>query len=173
MEQAPALEPLDESKIAALQQLAADIWWAHYPSLISDEQIRFMLARMYAPARLREEMAAGVQYHGLQAGGTLCGYYSVRREGKDRAWLDKLYLRPACHGRGWGQLMLQHAAACAWQLGAARLDLRVNRHNAQAIAAYRRAGFELVGEDCADIGDGFVMDDFLFALHRPVGEWPR
>lgn len=169
MQQAPALVRLDENMIPALQQLAADIWWAHYPGLISDAQIRFMLAEMYSTVRLQEEMAAGVYYGGVQADAALCGYFSVRLDAEHpaQAWLDKLYLSPACHGRGWGQWMLQQAAACAWQLGADRLDLRVNRHNKRAIVAYERAGFVKVGEDCAEIGNGFVMDDFLFALCRP------
>lgn len=168
MPQGPELVRLDERLIPALQQVAADIWWAHYPGLISDEQIRFMLAEMYSTARLREEMAAGVRYYGAQADKALCGYFSVRLDAQrpTQAWLDKLYLSPAWHGRGWGQGMLEAAAGCAWQLGAERLDLRVNRHNKQAIAAYERAGFVKVGEDCADIGNGFVMDDFLYALFR-------
>ena len=158
---------IDQARLPALQSLAADIWWAHYPGLISDEQIRFMLARMYSDAQLMRELTDGVCYRGLEVGGRLSGYFSVRPDGEDGAWLDKLYLLPALHGQGHGQTMLRAAEHCAWRLGAARLRLRVNRHNDKAIAAYRRAGYVLLGEDCADIGDGFVMDDFIFGIGAP------
>ncbi|KAF0808994.1 N-acetyltransferase GCN5 [Alcanivorax sp. S71-1-4] len=159
---------IEHAHVPALQALAADIWWAHYPALISTEQIRFMLARMYSDAQLTRELDEGVCYRGLRVDGHLCGYFSVRADLDGGAWLDKLYLRPALHGRGHGQRMLRAAEQCAWQLGAARLRLRVNRHNDIAIAAYRRAGYALLGEDCADIGDGFVMDDFIFGLDAPA-----
>lgn len=159
---------IDQAHLPALQSLAADIWWAHYPGLISDDQIRFMLARMYSQAQLSRELAEGVHYAGLDVDGRLSGYFSVRPDGEGGAWLDKLYLLPALHGQGYGQQMLRAAEQSAWQRGAGRLRLRVNRHNDKAIAAYQRAGYALLGEDCADIGDGFVMDDFIFGIEAPV-----
>ncbi len=159
---------IDHAQVPALQALAADIWWAHYPALISDAQIRFMLERMYSAAQLTQELADGVCYRGLRLDDRLCGYFSVRADLDGGAWLDKLYLLPALHGQGHGQRMLRAAEQCAWQLGAHRLRLRVNRHNDTAIAAYRRAGYVLLGEDCAEIGDGFVMDDFIFGLDAPT-----
>jgi ribosomal protein S18 acetylase RimI-like enzyme len=39
----------------------------------------------------------------------------------------------------------------------------VNRNNAQAIAAYRRNGFDVAREVVVDIGGGFMMDDFVMS----------
>ena len=39
--------------------------------------------------------------------------------------------------------------------------------NAPAIATYQRHGFAIVATDCADIGGGFVMDDYV--MSRPTG----
>ena len=39
--------------------------------------------------------------------------------------------------------------------------LRVNRKNAQAIAAYGMYGFTVVREVVEDFGGGFVMDDYV------------
>ncbi|WP_431021594.1 hypothetical protein, partial [Chromobacterium phragmitis] len=43
------------------------------------------------------------------------------------------------------------------------LMLTVNRHNAEAIAVYEKRGFRVRGEVAADIGNGFVMDDYVMA----------
>ena len=58
-------------------------------------------------------------------------------------------------------------AACAPARAASecrRLILAVNKHNANAIAAYRRWGFEVERALVTDIGAGFVMDDYLMVV---------
>jgi ribosomal protein S18 acetylase RimI-like enzyme len=42
--------------------------------------------------------------------------------------------------------------------------LAVNKHNAQAIAAYRKNGFRVADAVVKDIGGGFVMDDYIMEL---------
>ena len=39
----------------------------------------------------------------------------------------------------------------------------MNKHNAGAIAAYRRLGFAMREEVVVDIGNGYVMDDYVMA----------
>ena len=39
----------------------------------------------------------------------------------------------------------------------------MNKHNAAAIAAYRNCGFVTREEVVVDIGNGFVMDDYVMA----------
>ena len=80
----------------------------------------------------------------------------------DRVWfLHKLYVSPEYQGQGGGQAALEFICRKLDGEGAERLQLRVNRGNLQAIRAYEKYGFERVGECCADIGGGFVMDDYV------------
>ena len=72
-------------------------------------------------------------------------------------------LRPELHGRGLGSQLLKHGEDEARRLGARRLILAVNKRNARAITAYQRNGFGVVESVMADIGVGFVMDDFIMA----------
>ena len=39
--------------------------------------------------------------------------------------------------------------------------LSVNKRNAKAIAAYQKNGFGITESVVTDIGNGFVMDDFI------------
>jgi ribosomal protein S18 acetylase RimI-like enzyme len=39
--------------------------------------------------------------------------------------------------------------------------LQVNKRNVDAIAFYRKAGFTVREESIFDIGNGFVMDDYV------------
>jgi ribosomal protein S18 acetylase RimI-like enzyme len=49
-------------------------------------------------------------------------------------------------------------------LNAKILYLTVNKNNTKAINAYYRAGFYLENEVVNDIGNGYVMDDYVLAF---------
>jgi ribosomal protein S18 acetylase RimI-like enzyme len=48
---------------------------------------------------------------------------------------------------------------------ATTLVLNVNRHNIKAIRAYERAGWQVAEMVVVDIGNGFVMDDYIMTKH--------
>jgi GNAT superfamily N-acetyltransferase len=155
--------PAAEADLPALAELAGVIWRACYPGIISRDQIEFMLARMYAPATLRDEiLSQGIHFYRLLVGGRFGGFGSIGpTDNLGMMKLHKLYLLPELQGCGLGSLLLQHCAAEARRLGARRLILAVNKRNSSAIAAYRRNGFEIAESVVTDIGGGFVMDDYI------------
>jgi len=120
-----------------------------------------MLEMMYAEETIRREIADGVHWELATAGDMTAGFLSITSEDDARAKLNKLYLLPEFHGRGFGQQLIAHACEVAAKLGARELWLQVNKRNQRAIEAYRRAGFRVEKEAVFDIGNGFVMDDYL------------
>ena len=165
MSEAATIVPAGEADLPALAELAGVIWRACYPGIISEEQIEFMLARMYDQATLREELRAqGVHFYRLLADGRFGGFASFGPTNTPGVMkLHKLYLLPELQSRGLGRRMLEHCAAEARRLGAQRLILAVNKRNARAIAAYTRNGFAVAEAVVNDIGGGFVMDDYIMA----------
>lgn len=155
--------------IETIRALADRIWHACYPGMISVEQIRFMLAWMYAPEKLAEDMQRGVRYELAMADGHAVGYlgHELQRE-KRVLHLHKIYLSPELHGRGVGQAMLAHVAQTARNVGMHAVELGVNKANHRALAAYGRAGFVVAESFVQDIGNGFVMDDHLLRLELPA-----
>jgi ribosomal protein S18 acetylase RimI-like enzyme len=161
--EAISIRPATEGDIPLLRELADRIWHACYPGMITMEQIRYMLGWMYAPERISEEMRRGVRWAVVESGSPI-GYLAHERDADGVVHLHKLYLDPAWQGRGVGQRMLQHVSEHARREGARSIELRVNRGNARALAAYARAGFRIERSLVADIGGGFVMDDHLLRL---------
>ena len=155
----------------AIAKLAGVIWRAHYPGIISREQIDYMLAKMYSLETLREEICRrAIRYERLLVGEEMAGFAAHGPTEKPTVFkLHKIYLLPAWQGRGLGSLLLRHCEGEAGRLGAARLVLTVNKRNLKAITAYRRNGFAITDSVVADIGGGFVMDDFVMAkeLRQP------
>ena len=161
----PNIIPAVVADMPALAVLAGVIWRACYPGIITQPQIDYMLARMYAPDVLRDEIQSqGVHYYRLLVGGRWAGFASIGpTDAAGVMKLHKLYLLPEYHGRRLGSLLLQHCESEARRLGARRLILAVNKRNSRALAAYQRNGFVIFESVTNDIGGGFVMDDFLMA----------
>ncbi len=148
-----------------VQQLAGVIWRAYYPGIISPAQIEYMLARGYALDALARFL--GGPDRGLElatVAGELAGFaaWYVPDE-PATAKLDKLYLLPSRQRLGLGGRLLARVEALARAAGATTLTLNVNKHNAQAIRAYEKHGFAVREAVVVDIGEGFVMDDYVMA----------
>lgn len=165
----PELELLEVAGDAALEARARAVaekaWPPTYRGILSDAQIAYMLERMYGPGAIREAAAAGTPYWLVRADGADAGVCSVdlRPAADGSAELHKLYTIPAYWGRGIGGWLLSELSRRAKEAGATSVWLRVNKNNVRAQKAYRAAGFANVRAVCTDIGEGFVMDDFVFS----------
>ena len=42
--------------------------------------------------------------------------------------------------------------------------LTCNKHNEHSLAVYRKKGFKVIDEAETDIGQGFIMDDYIMEL---------
>jgi diamine N-acetyltransferase len=155
--------------LPAIARIADIIWRAHYPGIISMEQIDYMLAKMYSLETLREDIRArGIRYERLLVGEELAGFAAHGpTDQPDLFKLHKIYLHPAWQGRGFGSLLLRHCESEVCKRGGGRLMLTVNKRNSKAIAVYQRNGFAIKDSIIVDIGGGFVMDDYV--MEKPMG----
>jgi GNAT superfamily N-acetyltransferase len=166
----PTFRLIGPEELSLVRQLAHEIWHASYPSIISLEQIRYMLDSMYDPNELRQEMTVrGVKYALAETAGMPAGYMAWEFVPNDRSiFLHKLYLKAELQGRGAGAASIRWLEQQANSEGATCIRLRVNRNNHRAIRAYLRAGFTFAHDLCSDIGGGFVMDDHVMV--RSLGQ---
>jgi ribosomal protein S18 acetylase RimI-like enzyme len=164
---AARITALTAADVDALCALAAAIWRAHYPAIISAAQIEYMLAQRYDPAVVREELQRGdLWWDQLRVNERMAGfssYFLTRNAGEMK--LDKLYVHPGHQRRGYSGMLLDRAVTIARAYGCETLMLAVNKHNRNAIAAYEKHGFKIAETVVKDIGGGFVMDDYIMSMH--------
>lgn len=158
---------VSEEQIEEVISAAKEIWPKVYSQMISPQQIDYMLDWMYSPRKIREEIADQQIFYWLVFDNPTkelaVGFCSFGPLVEDQScMIHKLYIHPSCHRRGYGTLVLSEIERVAGSEAAAAIELRVNRENIPAIRLYESFGFDRVAEDCADIGGGFVMDDYIF-----------
>ena len=164
--------PADVPDIA---ELAGRIWRQYYPGIISRPQIEYMLELFYDPVRLIAEIQEQkIEYRILFENGEPIGFSSFGQEdiptqgsGNNSAEdstaikLHKLYLLPACHGRGFGSLLLRDFESDCRLRSIGRIRLNVNKNNVKAIRSYERNGYQTADAVMIDIGGGYFMDDYI------------
>jgi diamine N-acetyltransferase len=157
------LRDLTEADFATLRTLGETIWRQHYSAIISMAQIDYMLAGRYTPEKLQAYI--GTQDRWLKllvVDGEVVGYCSfANTENPIELKLEQLYLSAEFKGQGLGGFMLRHVEEHALSHGKSLLMLTVNKHNIDSIAIYRKSGFTVREEKVFDIGNGYVMDDFV------------
>lgn len=160
-----AILPADVEHLPQIAELARLSWRAHYPGIISIEQIEYMLDWRYNLDTLRDEITTqGISIDRLLRGQHLIGFASYGpADQPSEMKLHKLYLHPDEQRKGYGSLLLQHVESTTRARGYRSLILTVNKRNRGAIEAYRRNGFIIRDAVVIDIGNGFVMDDFIMA----------
>lgn len=162
----PSLQRLRPDDADAVSALARIVWQATYPPLISQAQIDAMLADRYAAERIREQLDEPSQtWRVARQNGVPVGFAHALLEDAG-CKLDKLYVHTDLQRRGIGTALLREVEGWARRHHCPRLWLQVNRGNTQAIRAYQKYGFRIIGSRVFDIGGGFVMDDHV--MEKPL-----
>lgn len=140
--------------------LARAIWRAHYPGIISHDQIEYMLEKNYGEQTLNQQLE-DKQYTLLAENGSnnIVGYISIKEENDPGCYfISRLYVDPAQHGGGIGARLLERAIHDHAPVN--MLSLNVNRQNIKAVNFYFRQGFTIAYCMDTDFGGGYFMNDF-------------
>ena len=151
--------------IQSVKALAERIWPLVYCHILGADQIDYMMKMMYRGNVIQNELGQGVEYYlVLDAAGRHIGYFSLYQVSESVGKLDKLYLVSAARGGGRGQKLLNWCVSWGRRRNLKQLILNVNKNNSAAQKAYLRANWKCLRSECNDIGNGFVMDDFVFGI---------
>lgn len=154
---------INKDEIPTTQQLAREIWNEHYIKILSQEQIDFMLDKFYSTEKIQSELENGVIWELFYENDEPVGYL-VCEPKEERMYLSKIYLKASVRGKGYGKVLLNHAINSAKEHSKNALYLNVNKYNTASIEFYERNGFVKIDEGVFDIGNGYVMDDFILEL---------
>lgn len=152
--------------IPAIARLAATIWHQHYTSIIGTDQINYMLEMMYSYESLIEQMTQkGHTFFLIHENEVCIGFISVSKmENTTHSYfIHKYYLLQELAGKGAGTAAFIELLK---RLQPEELRLTVNRQNFKSINFYFKNGFKIEQLADIDIGNGYVMNDFVMVWKR-------
>ena len=148
--------------IEALSAFATEIVREHFDPIIGKAQNDYMLARSQSASGIREQIEGGARYYiAADQDGKWLGFTAFYPRGNEM-YLSKFYVHKSQRGKGVARCMLELMIHAAKEEGLEKISLNVNRHNDLAIGAYEKMGFVFARAEQIDIGQGFVMDDFVY-----------
>lgn len=153
---------LTEKELIVVKKLAYKIWPDAYQSILTQDQIKYMLEWMYSIEKLTESFQAGHTFFCVSENSVDIGFLEVETNHpkKGNMKIHKIYVLPEFQGKGIGFELLKKAKLFAKSHEMHSISLQVNRNNS-AVLFYQRNGFEIDSEQDFDIGNGFFMNDYI------------
>lgn len=154
--------------LQVIHEMAEIVFRQTYRTILSPEQMDYMMEWMYSLPNLEDQVLRGHVYYIAWAGDEPQGYVSVRKDSVDadgtEVWhLEKIYVMPSAQGIGLGNRLLetvkQHVRDNKMSVKA-RIELNVNRNN-PAVGFYRNQGLSILRQGDFPIGNGFYMNDYI------------
>lgn len=156
---------INQSNIGEIQKVASKAWPEAFKDILSEDQIIYMMEMMYSNNALNEQInVMEHRYFIVHNNDIPVAYMSIEHNssGTGKTKIHKAYILPEHQRMGIGKLLFERAFEEAKTRGDMAVYLNVNKYNERAIAFYNKMGFVLVKEEVIDIGNGFVMDDYVF-----------
>jgi diamine N-acetyltransferase len=146
--------------IPIIQEIAEEAWRPTYGPILTEEQTLYMIPMMYATEVLVPQIAL---FSILEVDGVAIGYCAFEKQTDTEGKLHKLYLRPSLKQKGAGSFIIKQIRDIARLMGLSSIYLNVNKQNS-AVDFYLKKGFIKESEMVLDIGNGYVMDDYVMRL---------
>lgn len=155
----------NKEQLSIVRDLAYTIWPSSYGKILSEAQLDYMLDTFYSIGNLQKQMDVGQVFELVVENNNFIGFVSYEFNCKQTELLKlhKIYLLPETQGKGFGKSMIDEVIIIAKSNNQKGIYLNVNKYNI-AKFFYEKVGFTIVKEEVIDIGNGFVMDDYVMEL---------
>jgi len=153
-----------DNQLVEVQRLAHYIWPQVFNEILSMDQLDYMLKLIYSEEALIQQKQSGQTFILLKNDNRFVGYIAYQVF-TDKTKIHKLYLVPEMHGKGIGKLMLDYVVKIVDSIPQQTIYLNVNKYN-KAKQFYENYGFKVVADEIIDIGNGYIMDDYVMEYRK-------
>ena len=150
-----------DTQVREIADLAKVIWNEHFTPIIGKDQVDYMVEKFQSYLALKEQLSEGYEYYQIFSDGEFCGYTGIHPGEANRLFLSKLYLKKESRGHHLATGAFSFLKEICRERGYSAIWLTCNKHNDNSLGVYRHFGFEIIDTQEADIGGGFIMDDYI------------
>jgi len=154
-----------KEQLQVVADLASAIWPVAYAAILSKEQLDYMLDKFYNLEALQNQLENGQVFYLVQnENREFVGFvsYEINCE-PNKTKIHKIYVLPETQGTGIGKQLFDLVKNKAQENQQTAIFLNVNKYN-NAQKFYQKLGFTITKEEVIDIGNGYVMDDYVMEV---------
>ena len=152
-----------DEEIHQLADMAGEIWREYWPAHIGAAQTEYLVQQFHPyEAICRGMQEQGYEYWFVEDEGRRVGYTGGYNEPEtDRFFISKIYIYAHERGKHYASRIIEFYTQLCQERGLGAMYLTVNKHNEMGTRAYFAKGFEVIDSVETDIGEGFIMDDYI------------
>ncbi|KRD10217.1 acetyltransferase [Flavobacterium sp. Root901] len=151
------------SDIKTIQKITNITWPITYGEILSQTQLDYMLGLFYSDEALSNQIENKEQlFYLISDSESTIGFIGIEHNYKNGAVtkIHKIYLLPETQGKGYGKTVFGFIEKLALDNNSKELLLNVNRFN-PALNFYKKLGFEIKETVDIEIGNGYLMEDYV------------
>lgn len=154
------IRKVEYKDIKDLSILATAIVREHFDPIIGKAQNDYMLARFQSEEAIKQQLDDGYQYYFVMYENQYAGFLAFYPRDY-KMYLSKFYVHKDYRGHHLASKMMNFVCDKTKEAGLDTIFLNVNKHNDDVISIYKHLGFNIVRSEENDIGNGFIMDDYV------------
>jgi len=164
------------NQLPIIKELAYQIWPIAYGDILSNRQLDYMLDLIYSIESLENQINKKQVFLLVSFENEYVGFASYELNFEDekhkeiennlnqvKTKIHKLYILPQIQGNGIGKKIIDYIKDIAIFNENSSIILNVNRFN-KAKDFYLKYGFKITKEIKINIGNGYIMDDYVMEL---------
>ena len=154
-----------KEQLAIVKELAYKIWPNAYETILSKAQLNYMLEMIYSIDSLEKQFDNGHIFLLIEDDQNFIGFasYELNCNNSNKTKLQKLYVLPEIQGKGIGKQVIDYIKEKVVLSNNLALFLNVNKFN-KAKDFYQKYGFQIIKEEVIDIGNDYIMDDYVMEI---------
>jgi GNAT superfamily N-acetyltransferase len=159
------IRALKQDELSIVHDIAHATWPDTFKDILSQEQIQYMLNWMYDLKQLENQFNQGHQFYVAELEEMPVGFIGIEPNYPEKGItkIHKIYILPNQQGTGIGKKLIEYVKELSIQSEMKGLLLNVNRFN-MAVDFYKAIGFNILFEENIDIGNGYLMEDYVMKL---------
>lgn len=146
---------ITDEEIIKLNNLSIIIWNECFKEMLSKAQIDYMVNKFLSFSSIKNYILDKYNYFFIENDNDTIGYVCYK-EYEEELFLSKLYITKPWRGKKISKFVIEELVKFR-----KNIRLTVYKYNSTAINAYKKLGFEITDSVITDIGNGYVMDDFI------------
>lgn len=155
------VEFIEVKNITKLANLASEIWHEYWVEILTPEQIDYMVENFQSEKSISNQIKnENYIYFFINVDNENAGYIGLSKK-QDHMFLSKLYIKKEFRHKGLGTKAFDFIKNFAKENNYTNIILTVNKYNTNTINAYKKWQFKEIDSVVTDIGNGFVMDDYI------------
>lgn len=158
-----SIEKNTDNDFVIIREIANEVWPIAYGSILSKAQLDYMMEMMYSIDSLHLQLNIKNHHFILaKVNDVAVGFasYEFNIGEIKKTKIHKIYILSIHQGKGIGKYLIDYIENEAKNHNQEALLLNVNKYNI-ALDFYKKLGFCIDHEEVIDIGNGYVMDDYV------------